>query len=211
MKVVILDYNAGNVQSVFNALSLVCDKSKIQISNHPADLKSATHIILPGVGAFGDCMSNLKATQGLIIELRNQVLGEKKPFLGVCVGMQALANKGLEKGTHEGLGFINGVVEEIKVEKDSKLKVPHMGWNNVDLKANKHPLLKGLASGEHFYFANSYHFVCRNENQVLGTYQYGQKYSAIIAKDNVFAAQFHPEKSGDAGLKLLENFLNWRP
>jgi glutamine amidotransferase len=210
MKVVIIDYDAGNVESVFNALTLLCDESQIVISNKILDLRSATHIILPGVGAFGDCMSNLKAIEGLISEMRNQILVEKKPFLGVCVGMQALANKGLEDGIHEGLGLIDGVVEKITTPQGSSLKVPHMGWNNVAIKPNNHPILEGIKDGEHFYFANSYYFNCPNESEILGEYEYAGKRSAILAKDNIFAAQFHPEKSGAAGLKILENFLNWR-
>lgn len=210
MKVVIIDYDAGNIESVFNALSTICKTCDIVVSNKISDLKSATHIILPGVGAFGDCMQNLRAIEGLIIELRNQVLKEKKPFLGVCVGMQVLANRGFENGDFEGLGFINGSVEKIEVT-SPELKIPHMGWNEVVLKESKHPMLKDITSGEHFYFANSYHFVCANENNVLGTYDYDGKRTAIVAKGNIFATQFHPEKSGEAGLKILKNFLNWRP
>jgi len=211
MKVVIVDYNAGNVESVFNALSLVGEGIEVKISNKISDLKSATHIILPGVGAFGDCMNNLKAVEGLIAELRKQILTEKKPFLGICVGMQVLASVGFEDGEHSGLGFINGHVEKISIPQDSNLKIPHMGWNNVVLKPSKHGVLKDIKNEEHFYFANSYHFVCQNENNVLAHFEYGAKYTAIVAKDNIIAVQFHPEKSGEAGLKLLKNFLNWRP
>jgi len=211
MKVVIVDYNAGNVESVFNALSLVGAGVEVKISNKISDLKSATHIILPGVGAFGDCMNNLKAVEGLIAELRKQILSEKKPFLGICVGMQVLASIGFEDGEHSGLGFINGHVEKISIPQNSDLKIPHMGWNNVILKAGKHAVLKDIKNEEHFYFANSYHFACQNENNVLAHFEYGAKYTAIVAKDNIIAVQFHPEKSGEAGLKLLKNFLNWRP
>jgi glutamine amidotransferase len=211
MKVVIVDYNAGNVESVFNALSLAGAGVEVKISNKISDLKSATHIILPGVGAFGDCMNNLKAVEGLIAELRRQILSEKKPFLGICVGMQVLASIGFEDGEHSGLGFVNGHVEKISIPQNSDLKIPHMGWNNVILKAFKHAVLKDIKNEEHFYFANSYHFVCQNENNVLANFEYGAKYTAIVAKDNIIAVQFHPEKSGEAGLKLLKNFLNWRP
>ncbi len=206
MKVVIIDYGAGNVESVANALAAVAE-NEIIISNKISDLKSANYLILPGVGAFGDCMNGLKAAEGLLPELRKQVLIEKKPFLGICVGMQVLASVGYENGEHAGLGFINGRVEKIA----SELKLPQMGWNELAIKPNKHAVLDGINSGEHFYFANSYHFVCQNENNVLAQEEYGAKLTAIVAKDNVFGVQFHPEKSGEAGLKLLYNFLKWRP
>ena len=208
MKTIIIDYGAGNIESVINALSLVKGNSEILVTNKPADLKSANHLILPGVGAFGDCMNGLKAIEGLLPELRKQVLTEKKPFLGICVGMQVLASNGFEDGEHQGLGFINGKVEKIS---GANLKIPHMGWNDIVSKPNKHAVLKDVKDGEHFYFANSYHFICANENNVLAQVEYGSKLTAIIAKENIFGVQFHPEKSGEAGLKLLRNFLNWRP
>lgn len=204
MRAVIIDYNAGNVESVFNALSLVAPDFEIKISNKISDLENASHIILPGVGAFGDCMENLRAIDGLIDALKKQILVEKKPFFGICVGMQVLANKGFEDGEHEGLGFIEGSVKKII---EPNLKIPHMGWNEVNFAQNSHPFLSDIKSGEHFYFANSYHFICKNADDELASFNYGSKRSAIIAKDNIFATQFHPEKSGEAGLKLLKNFL----
>lgn len=209
MKVVIIDYGSGNIESVANALALVKGGDEIVISNKPSEIKSANHIILPGVGAFGDCMNGLKAVEGLLPELRKQVMIEKKPFLGICVGMQVLASSGHEDGDHVGLGFINGKVEKITAQ--DGLKIPHMGWNEISVKPNKNAALKDLKSGEHFYFANSYHFICQNENNVVAQVEYGSKLTAIVAKDNVIGVQFHPEKSGEAGLNLLKNFLNWRP
>ncbi len=208
MKTVIIDYGAGNVESVVNALRLVCGSNEIFVSNKISDIRSANHLILPGVGAFGDCMAGLKSIEGLIPEIRKQVLFEKKPFLGICVGMQVLASAGHENGEHQGLGFITGKVEKIAAYEG--LKIPHMGWNEIILKT-EHPVLKNIKDGEHFYFANSYHFICQNEHNVLAQVEYGSKMSVVIAKDNIFGAQFHPEKSGEAGLKLLKNFLNWRP
>ncbi len=204
MRAVIIDYNAGNVESVFNALCLVAPDFEIKISGKISDLENASHIILPGVGAFGDCMENLRAIDGLIDALKKQILVEKKPFFGICVGMQVLANKGFEDGAYDGLGFISGEVKKI-IEPD--LKVPHMGWNEVNFTQNSHPYLSEIKSGEHFYFANSYHFICQNSNSQLASFSYGAARVAIIAKDNIFATQFHPEKSGAAGLKLLKNFL----
>jgi len=209
MKTVIIDYGAGNVESVLNALSFVKNNEKFLVSNKPSDIRAANHIILPGVGAFGDCMDGLKSVEGLLPEIRKQVLVEKKPFLGICVGMQVLASIGYENGEYQGLGFINGKVEKIAAQEG--LKIPHMGWNEIMLKPNKHQALKDVKNGEHFYFANSYHFICQNENNVLAQVEYGSKLNAIIAKENILGIQFHPEKSGEAGLLILKNFLNWRP
>ncbi len=209
MKIVIIDYQSGNIESVVNALSLVKGDDEIVVSSNPAELKSANHLILPGVSAFGDCMEGLKAREGLLPELRKQVLTEKKPLLGICAGMQILASVGFENGEYQGLGFINGKVEKITAQEN--LKIPHMGWNEIIVKPNKHPVLKDIKNGDHFYFANSYHFICQNENNALAHVEYGSNLCAIIAKENIFGTQFHPEKSGESGLKLLKNFLNWRP
>ena len=209
MKTVIVDYGSGNIESVFNALLSVKNADQeIVISNNPAELKSATSLILPGVGAFADCIAGLRAVSGLAEELRKQVLTEKKPFLGICVGMQVLASIGYENGEHQGLSFINGKVEQIPTLEG--IKIPHMGWNEIVIK-NDHEVLAGIKTGDHFYFANSYHFRCQNEHNELAHVEYGVKIAAAIAKDNIFGAQFHPEKSGEAGMKLLKNFLNWRP
>lgn len=208
MRLVIIDYGAGNIASVANALNQIKGHTEILISNKVTDIRSASHLLLPGVSSFGETMNGLKLIEGLLPEVRNQVLKEKKPFLGICAGMQVLANFGNEDGEHSGLGFIDGKVEKISAE---NLKIPHMGWNNVEVKSTNHALLKGIERGEHFYFANSYHFICQNENNVLAFVEYGERVNAIIAKENIVGAQFHPEKSGEAGLKLLQNFLNWRP
>lgn len=206
-KVVIIDYGSGNLQSVFNALEMVKTPSHtIQISNNPEDLKSATHIILPGVGAFGDCISNLKAIKGMVEELQIQILKNKKPFLGICVGMQLLADFGFEYGKHSGLGFISGNVIEIDNQNNS-LKVPHIGWNNISIHKH-HPILDGIQDGEHFYFVHSFHFVPKNQSNIIATVNYGSDLTAIISKDNIVATQFHPEKSADAGLRILKNFIS---
>jgi len=209
MKIIIIDYGSGNVASVFNALRNIDSNCLIEISNNPSALKSSTHIILPGVGAFNDCMQGLQRQPNFLSELRQQVTKEKKPFLGICVGMQVLASIGYENGEHQGLNFINGRVEKLT---GKNLKIPHMGWNEISLKNYKHPLLKNINQGDHFYFANSYHFICQNDNNVLAQVLYGDnKINAVIAKENIIGAQFHPEKSAQSGLQFLENFINFRP
>jgi glutamine amidotransferase len=211
MKIVVIDYGSGNVKSVANALLEVKDDAQILISNRPADIKSANFLLLPGVGAFGDCMQGLNSVEELVPEIREQVLTKKKPFLGICVGMQVLASAGYENGEYQGLGFIEGKVKKITAQPG--LKIPHMGWNEIKLKPAKHSLkkhmiLQKIESGQHFYFANSYHFICNNKDEALAHVEYGAKLDVIVAKENIVGVQFHPEKSGAAGLKLLKNFLN---
>ncbi len=205
-KIVIIDYGSGNLQSALNAIELIKNPSDlVQISNNPEELKSATHIILPGVGAFGDCISGLRTIKGMVEELQIQVLKNKKPFLGICVGMQLLADFGFEYGKYSGLSFVTGNVVEID-NYNGTLKVPHIGWNNIAIKKN-HPILDGIKNDEHFYFVHSFHFIAKNQNEVLATVNYGSPLTAILAKDNIIATQFHPEKSSDAGLQLLRNFI----
>lgn len=218
MKTVIIDYGSGNLQSVFNALVSLNAGHEVLISDRPEVLKTATHLVLPGVGSFADCMQGLKAIEGLGEALHKQVMVEKKPLLGICVGMQVLASKGYEGGEAPGLGFIDGKVVKIEVgnaineENSSALKIPHMGWNELILRPEQitHPILKGIKNGDHVYFANSFHFLCQNEGNVLAQVEYGAKLNAIIAKKNIIGIQFHPEKSGEVGLQILKNFLNWR-
>lgn len=210
MKTVIIDYGSGNLQSVFNALQSLNLGHEIIISDRPEVLKTATHLVLPGVGAFADCMQGLKAIEGLGEALHKQAMIEKKPLLGICVGMQVLASKGYENGEMAGLGFVDGKV--VKIEAAGDLKIPHMGWNDLILRPEQasHPILKGIKNGDHVYFANSYHFLCQNEGNVLAQVEHGAKLNAVIAKKNIVGIQFHPEKSGEVGLQILKNFLNWR-
>jgi len=210
MKTVIIDYGSGNLQSVFNALLSLNLGHEILISDRPEVLKTATHLVLPGVGTFSDCMQGLKAIEGLGEALHKQAMIEQKPLLGICVGMQVLASKGYENAETLGLGFIDGKV--VKIEASGDLKIPHMGWNDLIIRPEQaaHPILKGIKNGDHVYFANSFHFLCQNEGNVLAQVEYGSKLNAIIAKKNIVGIQFHPEKSGEVGLQILKNFLNWR-
>ncbi|MFT6319127.1 MAG: glutamine amidotransferase [Granulosicoccus sp.] len=206
-KIVIIDYDSGNLHSVENALDLVKKPScNVLVSSNPEDLKSATHIILPGVGAFGNCASSLKGISGMVEELKIQVLENKKPFLGICVGMQLLADFGFEHGKSFGLGFIAGNVVKID-DQNHSLKVPHIGWNNVSIQ-KPHPILEGIKDDEHFYFVHSFYYQPAHQNDVIATVKYGSDLTAIIAKDNIVATQFHPEKSSTSGLRLLKNFIN---
>ncbi len=218
MKTVIIDYGSGNLQSVSNALLSLNLGHEVIVSDRPEILKTATHLVLPGVSAFVDCMQGLKAIEGMSEALHKQVMLEKKPLLGICVGMQVLASKGYEGGEMAGLGFIDGKVVKIEGnsalsgEEGDKLKIPHMGWNELILRPEQasHPILKGIKNGDHVYFANSFHFLCQNEGNVLAQVEYGAKLNAVIAKKNIVGIQFHPEKSGEVGLQILKNFLNWR-
>ncbi len=210
MKIVIIDYGSGNLQSVANALASLQAGHEIVISDRPEIVKTATHLILPGVGAFADCMQGLKAVEGLSAALHKHAMIEQKPLLGICVGMQVFASLGYENGENKGLGFIDGKV--IKIETTAGLKIPHMGWNELALRPEQasHAILKQIKNGDHVYFANSFHFVCQNEGNVLAQVEYGIKLNAVIAKKNIVGIQFHPEKSGEVGLQILRNFLNWR-
>jgi glutamine amidotransferase len=202
-KICILDYGSGNVGSVYNILlTIVQPDDKVLISNKPEDIISATHIILPGVGAFGASMEKIKIKIDLEI-LEREVLKVRKPFLGICVGMQILADIGYEFGEHRGLGWIEGEVKKLKVD---DLPLPHIGWNNIEV-INNSPLLDGLNNNQDFYFVHSYVFKEKNKENLVAKTEYGEKFNSVIAKDNIFGVQFHPEKSQKAGKRLLNNFL----
>jgi glutamine amidotransferase len=207
MKIAIIDYGSGNLHSAKKAFekaaSNLNSNYKIQITNNAEDIKSATHIVLPGVGAFGDCKRGLDATK-LIPTLEEEVFGKKKPFLGICVGMQLLAEKGLENGEFTGLGWISGKVDKIENTNNS-LRIPHMGWNNLEIK-KPHAIFSDIKENSDIYFVHSYRFFC-DEKFILATTDYGQKIPAVIAKDNILGFQFHPEKSQNIGIKLIENFI----
>lgn len=209
MKTVIIDYGSGNLRSVEKgtvhaAQSLDMD---IVVTSSPDQVRSADRIILPGVGAFADCMNGLTSISGMRAALEEAVIERARPFLGICVGMQLLADAGLEHGRTQGLGWIGGTVEEIEAD---QLKVPHMGWNNLEID-EPHPLFEGIDSGDHAYFVHSYHFKAANPKNILAHVDYGGYITAVVGRDNILGTQFHPEKSQSLGLKLIENFLQWSP
>tara|TARA_Y100000389_G_scaffold169836_1_gene176412 strand:+ start:41334 stop:41966 length:633 start_codon:yes stop_codon:yes gene_type:complete len=205
--ITIVDYGSGNIRSVYNALKLINnDKYKIQVSSDPIDIKKTDKIILPGVGAFGDCIDSLSKISNMTDVLKEEVVAKKKSFLGICVGMQLLADFGYEHGKKLGLGFIPGKV--VKIDSESgKLKIPQIGWNNIKIEKD-HYILGGISCNEHFYFVHSYHFVPSSCDDIIATVDYGKKLTSIIAKNNIIATQFHPEKSGESGIKLLKNFIS---
>ncbi|HXV25194.1 MAG TPA: imidazole glycerol phosphate synthase subunit HisH [Alphaproteobacteria bacterium] len=212
--VALIDYGSGNLRSAERALMRAAAESgydaEIDITADPETVVRAERIVLPGVGAFADCMTGLAAVAGMIEALDEAVRRRGAPFLGVCVGMQLLANQSLEHGVHRGLAWIEGEVERL-TPPDSTLKVPHMGWNELRLRRSDHPLLAGIAEGDHAYFVHSYHLHTGDRDLVLAEAEYGGPVVAMIARDNIAGTQFHPEKSQRVGLRLLANFLTWRP
>jgi imidazole glycerol-phosphate synthase subunit HisH len=202
--VAVVDYGMGNLRSVAKALEAV--GAQVLVSTDPEDLRKAERIVLPGQGAFRDCITNLRAT-GLVDALAEQVLQKGKPFLGICLGLQLLADVSYENGTHKGLGWLGGRVERLTVQ-DCSLKLPHIGWNDVVFQATT--LAAGLKDNPIFYFDHSYHFVSQAQDLVVAFCEYGGTFTAAIQKDNIFAVQFHPEKSQEVGLHLLRNFLAWK-
>lgn len=204
-KIGIVDYGMGNLRSVSNAFEMIGAIPFICPS--PEALLDCDRLVLPGVGAFNDCMKNLK-DKNFIDPLNELVLNKGKPVLGICLGMQAMAKKGFEGGETPGLGWFDAEVNRMKPA-DASLKVPQIGWNNLDFQ-NDHPLFEGLPSACEVYFVHSFHMNCQEGNNVVATCDYGMRVTAAVCKDNIFATQFHPEKSQDYGLKILENFLKWK-
>jgi imidazole glycerol-phosphate synthase subunit HisH len=199
----LIDYGAGNLQSVKNALK-AAGAADVAVTTDPDVLAKADRIVLPGVGAFAHCMSALSAIDGMVEALDARVRGQGAPFLGICVGMQLLADQGVEHGTHAGLGWIGGTVRAI--ESSAEIKVPHMGWNDVFV-ANGAPV---LVSGE-AYFLHGYHFEAGDKLDVAATTNHGAELIAAVAKGNILGVQFHPEKSQAYGITFLKRFLEWKP
>ncbi len=211
--VTIIDCGLGNIRSVVKAFEYTLKErgftSAVRVSARPEDVYASDRIVLPGVGAFGDCRRGLVAVPGLIEALTDTVLTKGRPFLGICVGMQLMGAVSCEHGEHAGLNWIRGHVVPIR-SPASALKVPHMGWNDLTITA-AHPLLTGLPDSPHVYFVHSYHFIPTNPDHRLAIVHYGEPITAIVGRDNLVGTQFHPEKSQAVGLTFIANFLCWSP
>jgi imidazole glycerol-phosphate synthase subunit HisH len=197
--VCILDYGSGNVGSVFNLFSAVT--GTVRVSNEPADIKDATHLVLPGVGAFGAAMRKIR--ERIPLDVVEGETANGKPLLGICVGMQVMADVGTEFGEHQGLGWIPGRVDRLE---PGDRPLPHVGWNDIAV-ARPHPLLEGLEQSSDFYYVHSYAFRPVREEDVLARTEFGETFTSVIARDRLLGVQFHPEKSQKAGLRLVRNFL----
>ena len=206
-KITIVDYGLGNIvsaqQSFLRASKDLGLSVNVIISNSPKDITESSHIVLPGQGAFSSCIGGLREIPGMINAIEQASVKNKKPFLGICVGMQLLADFSFENGKHQGLGWIKGSVKKIKVK---KLKLPHMGWNNVNIVNNSFQM-KFCNEKKDFYFVHSYYFDCLDSENIVGLTDYSLNFPSIVAKENIYGVQFHPEKSSDQGLELIKNFL----
>ncbi len=216
MHVAIIDYGSGNLHSAAKAFERAAREGgselAIKVTARPEDVADADRIVLPGVGAFADCKRGLEEVPGMIDALEEAVQERGKPFLGICVGLQLMAERGLEHGVTPGLGWIKGEVRAI-APSDPDLKVPHMGWNTLRV-VRSNPLLEGVPTGEgglHAYFVHSYHLVPEEKADLVASTDYGGPITAFVAKDNMAGTQFHPEKSQKLGLVLIANFLRWKP
>jgi imidazole glycerol-phosphate synthase subunit HisH len=216
VSVAIVDYGSGNLHSAAKAFERAAHDAgldqPILVTNDPGAVAAADRVVLPGVGAFADCRRGLDAVDGMITALEEAVRRKGRPFFGICVGMQLLAERGREYRVTEGLGWIAGEVDRI-APADPGLKIPHMGWNTLNV-ARPHKLVEGLKLGPdglHAYFVHSYQFKVAQRGDLLAESDYGGPITAIVARDNIVGTQFHPEKSQQLGLALIANFLKWRP
>ena len=213
MTVAIVDYGSGNLRSAAKAFERAAREAgtdeRVLVTSSPAEVAAADRIVLPGVGAFADCRAGLYGVPGMVDTLQREVIERGKPFLGICVGMQLMATRGVEYGIHAGLDWIAGDVVRIESGRDH-LKIPHMGWNELtDLRP--HALLDGIAPRAHAYFVHSYQLAASKPETVLALTDYGGPVTAIVGRDNLAGTQFHPEKSQATGLRLIGNFLRWKP
>ena len=213
MIVAIVDYGSGNLCSAAKAFERAAHENEIpaevNVTSAPEAIAAADSIVLPGVGAFADCRRGLMVVPGLEAALHEAVMIRARPFLGICVGMQLMADAGREFEIVEGLGWIAGEVTAIEPA-DAELKIPHMGWNEIEPRAD-HAILAGFEAATHGYFVHSYHFRLADPTDIVATTDYGGALAAVVGRDNIAGTQFHPEKSQEAGLRLIRNFLRWRP
>jgi imidazole glycerol phosphate synthase, glutamine amidotransferase subunit len=216
MRVAIIDYGSGNLRSATKAFERAARESgiraEIDLTADAERVRTADRIVLPGVGAYADCAAGLAAVEGMREAIEEVAIRLGRPFLGICVGMQLMSDRGLEKTVTRGFGWIAGDVKEIE-PRDTSLKIPQIGWNTIHVK-QPHPLFEGIRTGDdglHAYFVHSYHLDALQEDQVLATTDYGGTVTAAVGRDNLVGTQFHPEKSQQLGLALIGNFLKWKP
>ncbi|MDX1923110.1 MAG: imidazole glycerol phosphate synthase subunit HisH [Alphaproteobacteria bacterium] len=217
MLITVIDYGSGNLRSATKAFEkAAADASDIRgnvrviLTNKAEDVLKADRIVLPGQGAFADCMKGLSSVPGMIEALNEAVIKKAKPFFGICVGMQLLATRGLEHGTHAGLNWLSGEVRKLPIN-NPDLKIPHMGWNTITPSKPNHPLLKDLPTNPYVYFVHSYALFLEDKNHELAACNYGGSFTAAVVKNNIAGTQFHPEKSQKIGQQLVRNFINWSP
>lgn len=210
--IALIDYGSGNLHSAARALRVAANNAKktreVRITSDPDALRHVDRIVLPGVGHFADCAANLRAHDGLIDALTEAVQAQGTPFMGICVGQQLLATRGLEDGETAGLNWIAGDVD--RITPGQGYRIPHMGWNELNI-TRTHPVLLNLGDDPHVYFTHSYAYRNPAESDIAATTTYGENIVAAIARDNIFATQFHPEKSQKTGLQILSNFVLWNP
>ncbi|MEK1892730.1 MAG: imidazole glycerol phosphate synthase subunit HisH [Rhizobium sp.] len=216
MRVAIIDYGSGNLRSATKAFERAAREAGIDavidLTDKAETVAAADRVVLPGVGAYADCRRGLDAVPGMSEALIDAVEKKARPFLGICVGMQLMSSRGLEKTVTAGFGWIPGDVVEM-TPGDANLKIPQIGWNTLDLRS-PHPLFEGIPTGPnglHAYFVHSYHLAAKNSGDVIATADYGGPITAFVGRDNMAGAQFHPEKSQKLGLALIANFLRWKP
>ena len=216
MRVAIIDYGSGNLRSATKAFERAAREAgidaAIDLTDKAEAVATADRIVLPGVGAYADCRAGLDAVPGMKEAIIDVVEHKGRPFLGICVGMQLMSSRGLEKTTTEGFGWIEGDVVEMTPD-DPNLKIPQIGWNTLDIH-HPHPLFDGITTGPdglHAYFVHSYHLAAKHRSDVIATTEYGGAMTAFVGRDNIAGAQFHPEKSQTLGLALIANFLRWKP
>ena len=211
-RIALIDYGSGNLHSAERALMEAARRTErapeISVTSDPQTIQQSDAIVLPGVGHFADCAAGLRAKDGLVDALEEAVLQKGKPFFGICVGMQLLADMGLEDGETPGLGWIPGEVD--KIQPGPGYRIPHMGWNEI-VPQQDHPILHGLGDAPHVYFTHSYVLHTENDAHTAAIATYGIPLVAAVARDNIFGTQFHPEKSQKVGLQILSNFMTWEP
>ena len=207
MNITIVDYNSGNISSVINSFKKVAkDKVNIEVTSELGRIKSSDKVVLPGQGSFKSCVDSLNNIEGLVDTLNDFVINNKKPLLGICVGLQMFADVGYEEIKTKGLGWISGSVSKID-NQNGKFKLPHIGWNQINiLKGGK--IFKDIENNSHMYFVHSYEFIPEDKNVISSTTDYSSNIVCSVEKENIFGTQFHPEKSDKIGLKLIDNFLN---